>query len=171
MRFDAKTFGEELQCALRFFDHGHHIQMENDPRDPRRIMLSCDQVSSTFRLRADHVDFVPTSRGCVLAIHDVSVPSERSSVCRCTDTPCRFSTRVAKNTLVDLAAYLSLCRYPHSSETMPILLTLCSKHGVMRILPERHAHRHVFEATVLCGSGVLLTHGPATHHAKKTKKG
>jgi hypothetical protein len=165
----------DIQCALRLFSMApvtDELVFENDKRDPRRLSLKCEKTNVSFPFRVTCATFVPVSRGCVLAIHDVPQRVEPSvfrtesvdvtSMGRCRDSPYRFCSRITIGSIDELCAYLQCADLPDTAE---LLMTICSKHGTIRVIPVAQAYRPRFEATLMCKAPelALVQRSPKRH--------
>lgn len=148
----ATIFLFDLQCVLRIFDTGaatRELVFENDKRDPRRLSLKCTETHIVYPFRVAAATFAPVSRGCVLAVHDVPQRPDAPKIGRCSDSPYRFCARITVGAVHDLCAYLQCAELPDDAE---LVMTICSTHGTIRVVPAGQLHRSRFEATLVCKS-------------------
>lgn len=155
MRQTAGILLFDLQSAVKAFEFSESsiCLLENEKRDPR--VLNLTQNGKSFRFRMNSIHRVPTSRGCVLAINDVHIGTETTTLplsigmSRCRDMTTLLSIRLDLRTISDLLGYMECTGIQDIDDAM-ILLTICECHCVIRVLPESNSHRSSFEATLVC---------------------
>jgi hypothetical protein len=160
MRVPADLFLFDLQCVLKVFRNRSNgccnLVFENDKRDPRRLHIKCQSAKSVYSFRVTSATFVPFSRGCVLAIHDVpytdksTAHNDKEHMSRCKDSPYRFHTNITLDNVDDLCSYLQCANLEDNAE---LVITICSQHGTIRVIDR--AVESMFEATIVCTSSAV----------------
>jgi hypothetical protein len=151
LRVHANLFLFELQCALKVLAQRCGsttvLVFENDRRDPRRLYLKSENSQFVYSFRVKSATYVPVSRGCLLAIHDVPLLDVVTPMNRCNDPHYRFQTKIAATNFEDLCSYLQCA---HLCESAELVVTICSKHGTIRLIDQDSASsRSRFEATIV----------------------
>ena len=160
LHVSAETFLFDMQCALRLFTGiDRELVFENDKRDPRCLYLKCNESRTVYPFRVAASTFVPLSRGCVLAIHDVTMSDvhtgKANGMDRCRDSPYRFHTKISVDNIDSLCSYLQCAKLSDSAE---LVITMCSRHGTIRVIDRDHSSmRSRFEVTIACKSSEVTS--------------